>query len=161
MEEEKENVEKETEYDLKKELANKQLELDEMQERLKRIMAEFDNYKKRETKEKQNLYNFLLADIVKSLLPVVDNLEKAVNAETEDKTYKEGIELVYKKFMEIISNMGVERIETIRKTFDPELHEAVSSVTDEKLGEKEIKEEYQAGYKIGSKVIRHAMGCSG
>ena len=119
MEEEKENVEKETEYDLKKELANKQLELDEMQERLKRIMAEFDNYKKRETKEKQNLYNFLLADIVKSLLPVVDNLEKAVNAETEDKTYKEGIELVYKKFMDIISNMGVERIETIRKNFWP------------------------------------------
>ena len=117
MEEEKENVEKETEYDLKKELANKQLELDEMQERLKRIMAEFDNYKKRETKEKQNLYNFLLADIVKSLLPVVDNLEKAVNAETEDKTYKEGIELGYKKFMDIISNMGVERIETIRKNF--------------------------------------------
>jgi len=131
--------------------------LDENEDRLKRLMAEFDNFKKRSTKEREGLYNSLVSDIFSSLLPVIDNLEKAVQAKTEDENYKQGIELVLKQFKDVLVANGVEEIETVGKTFDPELHEAVSSVQNENLGEKEITEEFRKGYKIGNKVIRHSM----
>ena len=132
-------------------------QLEEKEDRLKRLMAEFDNFKKRSTKERDMLYNNLISDIIKNLLPVLDNLEKAVMTETKDEGYKQGIELLLKQFKEVLTTNGVQEIETIGATFDPELHEAVSLVTDENLGEKEIKEEFRKGYKIGNKVIRHAM----
>lgn len=131
--------------------------LEEQEDRLKRLMAEFDNFKKRSSKEREGLYNSLISDIFSSLLPVIDNLEKATIAKTEDENYKQGVELVLKQFKDVLTANGVEEIETIGKTFDPELHEAVGSVIDETLGEKEIKEEYRKGYKIGAKVIRHSM----
>ena len=120
-------------------------------------MAEFDNYKKRSAKEREGLYNSLIADIITSLLPTLDNLEKAANAKTEDESYKQGVELVLKQFTDTLSSLGVKEIETVGTTFNPELHEAVSSVQDDELGEKEIKEEFRKGYKIGDKVIRHSM----
>ena len=120
-------------------------------------MAEFDNFKKRSAKEREGLYNSLLADIISSFLPVVDNLEKAVNSQTEDEGYKQGVELVLKQFTDVLSSLGVKEIETNGTTFNPEYHEAVSSVQDENLGEKEIKETYRKGYRIGDRVIRHAM----
>ena len=132
-------------------------QLEETTDRLKRIMAEFENYKKRGTKEKEMLYKSILTDIVSALLPVIDNLEHAVNAKAEDEGYKQGVELVLKQFLDVLRNFGVEEIITVGETFDPELHEAVSSVQDDSLGEKEIKEEFRKGYKVGSKVIRHAM----
>ena len=132
-------------------------QLNEQEDRLKRLMAEFDNFKKRSAKEREGLYNSLVSDIFSSLLPVIDNLEKAAAAQTQDENYKQGVELVLKQFKDVLEVNGVKEIETIGQTFDPELHEAVSSVVDEKLGEKEIKEEYRKGYKIGSKVIRHSM----
>lgn len=132
-------------------------ELEEKDDRLKRLMAEFDNFKKRSGKEREMLYNSLVADIIKSLLPVVDNLEKAASAMSTDEGYKQGVELVLKQFKDVLSAQGVSEIETVGTTFDPELHEAVSSVVDEALGEKEIKEEFRKGYKIGNKVIRHSM----
>ncbi len=131
--------------------------IEEQEDRLKRLMAEFDNFKKRSAKERDGLYNSLVSDIFSSLLPVIDNLEKAVEAKTEDEAYKQGIELVLKQFKDVLAANGVQEIETIGKPFDPEIHEAVASVTDENLGEKVIKEEYRKGYKIGSKVIRHSM----
>ena len=134
-----------------------QLELDETVDRLKWLMAEFDNYKKRSAKEREGLYNSLVADIVQKLLPVLDNLENAACAETQDSVYKQGIELVLKQFQDVMTSIGVQKIETIGTTFDPEIHEAVSSIQDEKLGEKEIAQEYRKGYKIGNRVIRHAM----
>jgi len=133
------------------------LELDETTDRLKRLMAEFDNYKKRSAKEREMLYNTLLGDIVTTFLPVLDNLEKAANAESKDEAYKQGINLVIKQFKDVFKSNGVEEIETIGKTFDPEVHEAVSSMQDETKGEKEITAELRKGYKIGNKVIRHAM----
>ena len=139
------------------ELSNMKQELEETTDRLKRIMAEFENYKKRNAKERDMLYNSLLSDIISSFLPMIDNLEKAVSAKTEDEGYKQGVELVLKQFMDTFKSLGVEPIETVGKTFDPEVHEAVSSVQDDSLGEKEIKEEFRRGYKIGTKVIRHAM----
>ena len=132
-------------------------QLEEKEDRLKRLMAEFDNFKKRSAKEREMLYNTLISDIIKNLLPVLDNLEKAANAETKDEGYKQGVELVLKQFKDVLTANGVQEIETIGITFDPELHEAVSSVIDENLGEKEIKEEFRKGYKIGTRVIRHAM----
>lgn len=132
-------------------------DLEETTDRLKRLMAEFDNFKKRSAKEREGLYNSLLADIISSFLPVVDNLEKAVNSQTEDEGYKQGVELVLKQFTDVLSSLGVKEIETNGTTFNPEYHEAVSSVQDENLGEKEIKETYRKGYRIGDRVIRHAM----
>ena len=139
------------------ELSKTKQELEETTDRLKRIMAEFENYKKRSSKEREMLYNSLLSDIVSSFLPVIDNLEKASETETEDENYKQGLELVLKQFKDVLTKFGVEEIETCGKPFDPELHEAVSSVQDETLGEKIVKEEFRKGYKIGNKVIRHAM----
>ena len=101
------------------------------------------------------MYNSLLADIVKSFLPVLDNLEKASGAVSTDENFKQGIELVLKQFKEVLKANGVTEIETVGTVFDPELHEAVCSVIDENLGEKIIKEEFRKGYKIGNKVIRH------
>lgn len=132
-------------------------ELEETTDRLKRLMAEFDNFKKRNAKEREGLYNSLLSDIVSSFLPVVDNLEKAVNSKTEDEGYKQGIELVLKQFIDVLNSLGVKEIEGVGSTFNPEYHEAVSSIQDENLGEKEVKEVFRKGYQIGDKVIRHAM----
>ena len=132
-------------------------ELEETTDRLKRLMAEFDNFKKRSAKEREGLYNSLLSDIVSSFLPVVDNLEKAVNSNTQDEGYKQGVELVLKQFMDVLASLGVKEIEGVGSAFNPEYHEAVSSVQDEILGEKEIKEVFRKGYRIGDKVVRHAM----
>lgn len=132
-------------------------ELEETTDRLKRIMAEFENFKKRSSKEREGLYNSLVADIVAAFLPVQDNLQKAISIETKDENLKQGIELVVKQISDIFNKFGVEEIETVGKPFDPELHDAVSMVQDENLGEKIVKEEFRKGYKIGTKVIRHAM----
>ena len=166
MKEEQENVEQvnEEKNDLKEQLkvdvepniAIKK-ELEETTDRLKRLMAEFDNFKKRSSKERELLYGNLVGDIVTSFLPVIDNLEKAMNVQTTDENYKQGVVMVGKQFSDVLNSLGVEKIETIGKTFDPEFHEAVASVPDENLGEQEIKEEYRAGYKYKNKVIRHAM----
>ena len=132
-------------------------ELEETTDRLKRIMAEFENFKKRSSKERDMLYNSILADIVGSFLPVIDNLEKASDVETKDENYKQGLELVLKQFKDVLTKFGVEEIKTVGETFDPELHEAVSSIQDDTKGEKEIVQDFRKGYKIGTKVIRHSM----
>ena len=163
MAEEKENLEEnkieneEVKVNGADELAKTKQELEETTDRLKRIMAEFENYKKRSGKEREGLYNSLVSDIFSSLLPVIDNLEKAAAAKTEDEGYKQGVELVLKQFKDVLSVNGVNEIESVGQTFDPEVHEAVSSIQDETKGEKEIVQEFRKGYKVGIKVIRHAM----
>lgn len=154
-----EENEKKMEQEEKKPYSGEKLqtELDELNDRYKRMMAEFDNYKKRSQKEREGLYNSLVADIVTSFLPILDNLEKAVNSKTSDEQYKQGVEMVLKQFYDSLLALGVETIKTVGESFNPEYHEAVSSVEDESLGEKIIKEEFRKGYKIGEKVIRHSM----
>ena len=152
-----ENKEKETKEIKMEEKESLKIQLEETEERLKRVAAEFDNYKKRSSKEKEELYHSIMGDVVANFLPVIDNLEKAVESKTEDEGYKQGVELVLKQFQDVLVANGVTQIEAIGKNFDPELHEAVSLVVDESLGEKEIKEEYRKGYQIGNKVIRHSM----
>ena len=166
--EEKENNE-ELENDVKQEekVENKKVkkeqdvvpksEYDELDDRYKRILAEFENFKKRSSKERESLYNSILSDVVEVMLPILDNLENASRVETKDEEYKKGIELVLKQFQDTLKAKGVEEIQTVGEIFDPELHEAVSSVQDDTKNEKEIVQEYRKGYKIGSKVIRHSM----
>lgn len=157
-EEKNENIKQEEKLEKKQETKSaKEKELEELTDRYKRVLAEFENYKKRSQKERENLYNSTLADVVETMLPVLDNLENAAKVETKDEDYKKGIELVLKQFKDVLKSKGVEEIKTVGETFDPELHEAVSSIQDENLGEKEIAQEYRKGYKIGSKVIRHSM----
>ena len=139
-----------------KEVVPKQ-DYDELDDRYKRILAEFENYKKRSSKEREGLYNSILSDVIEVILPVLDNLENAAKVETQDEEYKKGVELVLKQFKDVLKSKGVEEIETVGKTFDPELHEAVSSIQDDNLGVQEIAQEYRKGYKIGSRVIRHSM----
>ena len=157
LKEEKDSKNADEIIELKKQIDSQKIELAEIEDRLKRVAAEFDNYKKRSSKEREMMHSSLLADIVSSFLPILDNLEKAAEAQTEDENYKQGIELVLKQFKDVLTANGVQEIDAVGKTFDPELHEAVSSVVDENLGEKEIKEEYRKGYIIGNKVIRHSM----
>ncbi len=142
---------------LKEKLQSQKAEIDEKEDRLKRLMAEFENFKKRSAKEREGLYNSLISDIAISLLPVIDNLEKAVSVKTEDNNYKIGVELVLKQFKDVLKSNGINEIEAVGKTFDPQLHEAVGSVDDPNLGVQEIKEEYRKGYIIGDKVIRHSL----
>ena len=130
---------------------------EELEDRYKRILAEFENFKKRSGKERESLYNSILSDIIEVILPIVDNLENAAKVETKDEEYKKGVELVLKQFKDVLTSKGVQEIKAVGETFDPELHEAVSSIQDENLGEKEIAQEYRKGYKIGTKVIRHSM----
>lgn len=132
-------------------------ELEEKDDRIKRLIAEFENFKKRSSKERENLYSSIMGDIVTSFLPIIDNLEKAVQIKTSDEEYKQGIELVLKQFKDVLEANGVKEIESVGHTFNPELHEAVTSVADDNLGIQEIKEEYRKGYMIGDKVIRHSL----
>lgn len=161
--EKKDTIQNETENKEQKEekkdciIDPKQHELDELNDRYKRVLAEFENYKKRSSKERETLYNSILGDIVAVFLPVVDNLENALKTETKDSEYKKGIELVLKQFKDILKSKGVEEIASVGETFDPSQHEAVSSIQDPEKGVQEIVQEYRKGYKIGSKVIRHSM----
>lgn len=132
-------------------------EFNELDDRYKRMFAEFENYKKRSQKEKEGIYGMITGDVVATMLPVMDNLQKAAEAKTEDTGYQEGVKLVYRQFAEGLKSLGLEEIETVGKRFDPEFHEAVSHIQDETKGEQEIVQEYRKGYKIGNKVVRHSM----
>lgn len=143
--------------DLKALLKAEKEKSDEYFEHLKRNMAEFDNFKKRISKEKDMMYNTICADIVAELLPVLDNFDKALNAETADDSYKNGISMIYNQLIETLQKQGVEEIDALNKTFDPNFHEAVMHIEDEQFGEKEVIEVFRKGYKIGDKIIRHAM----
>lgn len=159
--EKKKNVKNEQEANKEKEL-NEQIsklkdELEDVKDRHTRLIAEFDNLKKRSAKEREGLYNSIIGDIMSSLLPVIDNLEKATEADSKDEEYKRGIELVLKQFKDVLNANGVKEIEAVGQPFDPELHEAVSMIQDENLGEKIVAQEYRKGYMIGNKVIRHSM----
>ena len=157
---EKENTEEVENIEIKEnqeKVLHSNEEYDELNDRYKRVLAEFENYKKRSSKERETLYNSILGDVVGVFLPVVDNLENALKAETKDSEYKKGIELVLKQFNDILKSKGVEEIAGVGETFDPSQHEAVSSIQDPEKGVQEIVQEYRKGYKIGSKVIRHSM----
>ncbi|MBR1659679.1 MAG: nucleotide exchange factor GrpE [Oscillospiraceae bacterium] len=126
-------------------------------DRLLRLMAEFDNYKKRSARERENIYTDVRVDTVTRFLPVYDNLERALNAETADEAYKKGVEMTFQQLMEVFKKLGVEPIEALGQKFDPTRHNAVMHVDDEAYGENEVVQELQKGFILGEKVIRFSM----
>ena len=122
-----------------------------------RLAAEFDNYRKRTQKEKEASYGNGKADAVAKLLPVYDNLERALNQPTEDTNYKKGVEMTMTQLVTIFNGLGVEIFGEVGENFDPELHNAVMHTESEELGENTISAVFQKGFKIGEKVVRFAM----
>ena len=122
-----------------------------------RLAADYDNFRKRSLKEKEQSYGNGKADAVEKLLPVYDNLERALNQPTEDAAYKKGVEMTMTQLVSILNGLGVEIFGEVGETFDPNLHNAVMHVDDEEKGENEIVEEFQKGFKMGDKVIRFSM----
>ncbi len=133
-------------------------QLAEAEDKYKRIAAEYYNYRERTSREKANMFHDGVRDTIEKLLPVIDNLERAVAAQQdkEDAFYK-GVEMTLKNFKEILTAMGVEEIPAVGEKFDPSLHAAVSHIEDENFGENEISIEMMKGYKYKDKVIRHSM----
>ena len=122
-----------------------------------RLAAEYDNFRKRSQKEKDASYANGKADTIAKLLPVYDNLERAMNQPTEDAAYKKGVELTMQGLVKIFSDLGVEVYGEAGDEFDPNLHNAVMHIESEDLGENTIAQVFQKGFKTGEKVIRFAM----
>jgi len=135
-------------------------EVESLKDKMMRHAAEFDNFKKRTAKEREELYAMAVCDTIEKILPVKDNLERAVTAaDAEDGAggLKEGVKMIQKQLEEVLFAMGVEPIKTVGKTFDPELHNAVMHEENEEYGENTVTEELMSGYTYKGKVIRFAM----
>ena len=126
-------------------------------EHLQRTVAEFDNYKKRVSKEKEKIYNLAVGDVITKFISVLDNLEKASLAESTDEKLKEGVTLIHKQMADLFTGLNVEKIATVKEEFNPDLHDAVMHIEDKEFGEQEVVEELRSGYKMGDRVLRHAM----
>ncbi|NLL31523.1 MAG: nucleotide exchange factor GrpE [Clostridiales bacterium] len=157
---EENNEDKENELEVMRKLKdeNKRLnnELEALKDRLLRVSAEYENYRKRTTKEKEGIYTDACSDVLKEMIPVLDNLERAMTVEGSLDDFKKGIEMTIKQFNTSFEKLGVEEIDASGK-FDPNFHQAVMHVEDENFGENEIAEVFQKGYKRGDKIIRYTV----
>ena len=126
-------------------------------EQFLRLAAEYDNYRKRTAKDKENLWTDAKADTVQAFLPFYDNLERALKQDTADEAYKKGVEMIMSQLKEVFAKLGITEIEAQGKPFDPNLHNAVMHIEDENLGENTVAQVFQAGFMLGEKVIRFAM----
>ncbi len=134
--------------------------IDELNDKVMRQMAEFENYRKRTEKEKQSMFEVGAKSVIEKLLPIVDNFERGLASLSEEEAqggFAKGIEMVYKQLMEELSKLEVKPIEAVGKEFDPNLHNAVMHVEDEEAGENTVVEEFQKGYTYRESVIRHSM----
>jgi len=144
--------EEKSELDILKEEKN------ELNDRYLRLLAEYDNFKKRTLREKEAIYVDSAADTISLLLPVIDNLQRALDSFTDkENDFYKGFEMVYKQTQEIFTKMGVSEIKALGEEFDPELHNAVMHIEDENVTENTIVEEFQKGYMYKEKVIRYSM----
>ena len=135
-------------------------QIEELTDRLKRNMAEFDNFRKRTEKEKSAMYEIGAKDVISKILPVVDNFERGIAAipeEMKGTPVEDGMEKIYKQLIKALEDMGVKPIEAVGKEFDPNLHNAVMHTEDENLGENIVAAEFQKGYTYRDSVIRHSM----
>ena len=132
-------------------------QIEELTDRLKRNMAEFDNFRKRTEKEKASMYIIGAKDIVEHMLPVVDNFERGLAQAQEGDAFAEGMKMIYKQMMTTFEELGVKPIEAVGQEFNPDLHNAVMHVEDEEAGENIIVEEFQKGYTYKDFVVRHSM----
>ena len=134
--------------------------LEELEDRVKRQMAEFDNFRKRTEKEKSHMYEVGARDVIEKILPVVDNFERGLASVPEDQKENPvivGMDKIYNQLMTTLTDLGVEPIEAVGEEFDPNYHNAVMHVEDEELGENVVAEEFQKGYMYKDTVIRHSM----
>ncbi len=132
--------------------------LDEKNDQFLRLYAEYDNFRKRSQKEKQDIYSSSKADVIKDLLPILDNFDRAANnTEGSYEDYKKGIDLIFNQFVEMLTKNGVESYGERGETFDPNIHNAVMTVEDEELGENQIASVFSKGYKLGDRIIREAV----
>ena len=122
-----------------------------------RLAADYDNFRKRTAKEKEQSYGNGKADAVEKLLPVYDNLERALNQPTEDAAYKKGVEMTMTQLVSILSGLGVEIFGNVGDAFDPNIHNAVMHTEDESVEENTITQVFQKGFKLGEKIVRYAM----
>ena len=133
-------------------------EVEQLKDKLLRSAAEFDNFKKRTAKEREECFSFAVCDTVEKFLPVKDNLERAVSAaEGTDDSMLEGVTMILKQLDDIFAALGVEKIKTVGEPFDPELHNAVMHEENDNLGENTVSEEFMSGFTCKGKVVRHAM----
>ena len=146
------------EKDYKKLFEDKQKELSDITDRYKRLMAEYDNFKKRTVKEKEDIYTGSVKDTVAELLPVIDNLGRALDSFADKESeYFKGVEMVLKQTEEIFKKLGVSEIKAVGEQFNPELHNAIMHVDDESIDDNTVVEEFMKGYTYKDKVIRHSM----
>ncbi|WP_102400146.1 nucleotide exchange factor GrpE [Haloimpatiens massiliensis] len=155
LKEDKENLEKENRC-FKDEETKLNNENKALKDRLERIVSEYDNYRNRTSKEKEAIYDDACEDVLKHMLPVLDNLERAMEVEGCVEDIKKGIEMTIKQFKDSFEKIGVEEIST-EEGFDPNFHNAVMHVEDNNYKEKEVVEVFQKGYKKGNKVLRYSM----
>ena len=140
------------------ELEKLQKEFEEHKQQHLRVLAEYDNFRKRSLNEKNAIYNNAVSDTVQAILPIADNIERALsqeNASAED--MKKGVEMIENQIKACFEKLGLEEMGRVGETFDPNLHNAVAHIEDESLGENVIAAVYQKGYKLGDRVVRHAM----
>ena len=132
-------------------------ELSAVKEQLVRTMAEYDNFRKRSQREKDALRADIIVNVTSKFLPVMDNLERALNADCTDENYKSGVKMIYDSFMETLKGLGVEEIESDGADFSPNLHHAVQKIQSEEVESGKVAQTFAKGYKIGDKVIRFAV----
>lgn len=155
-----EAVDKKEKKLFKKKKDKKDEQIEELNDRLMRTMAEFDNFRKRTEKEKQQMFEIGAKDIIEKILPVIDNFERGLNSVPEDdrdSAFVQGIEQIYKQLMTTLEGAGVTAIEAVGKEFDPNFHNAVMHAEDENFGENIVSEELQKGYMYRESVVRHSM----
>lgn len=155
--EDKKEEKSKTSFFGKKKKDKSEQKVEELTDRLKRTMAEFDNFRKRTEKEKSSMYIIGAKEIVEKILPVVDNFERGLAQAPEDDSFAEGMKMIYRQMMTAFDEMGVKPIEAVGKEFDPNLHNAVMHVEDESVGENIVVEEFQKGYTYKDFVVRHSM----
>lgn len=143
--------------ELEAEIEKLKKENEKYYEHLQRTAAEFDNYKKRVSKEKENIYQLAVGDVVAKYITVVDSLEKGANVQGMDESMKEGINLIYRQILDVMNSLNVEVIPTVNEKFNPEVHDAVMHIESEEYDEQTVVEELKRGYKIKDRVIRPAM----
>ena len=141
----------------KKKKDKKDEQIEDLNDRLKRQMAEFDNFRKRTEKEKSQMYEVGAKDIIEKILPVVDNFERGLAQAPEGDSFADGMKMIYKQLITTLDELGVKPIEAVGKEFDPNFHNAVMHVEDEEAGENIVVEEFQKGYTYKDFVVRHSM----
>ncbi len=132
-------------------------ELSDSKDKYLRTVAEYDNYRKRTVKEKSEAYSDATAKAIIEILSVIDNFERALSVETTDESFKNGIQMIFNQYNDILKKLGVEEIECINTPFDPSMHNAINQTEDENFGENTVCQVFQKGYKLNDKVIRYAM----